>query len=225
MDDSPYIRILLIEDHPIVCAGIRAVVAPEPDLRVVGEATSADSGLRLASELTPDVVVLPVLLTGEFKGLELGTQLKLLAEPPKVLIYSSYNSPVETASSFLAGADSFIHRSANPARLLETIRATAGGRRVWLAAAKPPEVTSSLHEYGTAFRLTRREQEVLGLILQHRTNAQIANRLVIELPTVKSHVRKILGKLGVRGRQELFEDRWNLMDARYRNAAHRRAAG
>lgn len=225
MDEGQRTRVLLIEDHPIVSAGIRAVAVPEPDLCIVGEATSADRGLRLAGELTPDVVVLPILMEGESRGLELGTQLKLLPDPPKVLIYSCHNSPAETASSFLSGADSFVHRAANPARLLDAIRATARGRRVWLVDAKTPELSNSLQEYRTAFQLTQREQEVLGLVLQHRTNAQIASMLFIELSTVKSHVRKVLGKLGVHGRQELFEDSWNRADLRYRDADYRRTAG
>jgi two-component system, NarL family, response regulator DevR len=89
-------------------------------------------------------------------------------------------------------------------RLLETMRATAAGRRVWLLGGEPRDESGRLQRLVESSGLTRREQEVLGLVLQRRTNAEIAQELFLGLPTVKTHVSSILRKLGLRSRQELF---------------------
>lgn len=199
-----HIRILLVEDHPVVRLGLRTVIAAQPDMEVVGEAETAEQALASVAELTPDLVILPLRLEGEPRGVELCRELRSMAEAPRVLIYSSYNSTEEASSSFLSGADSFVHKGEDSARLLETIRATADGRRVWLLGVETKDQSAQLQQLMEDSSLTRREQEVLGFMLQRLTNAQIANELFIELPTVKTHVSNILGKLGLRSRRDLF---------------------
>lgn len=197
-------RIVLVEDHPVVRLGLRTVIVAQPDMEVVGEADSVDSALALVRRLTPELVIVPLRLEGELLGVGLCRELKSLEKAPRVLIYSSYNSSEEASASFLSGADSFVHKGEDSTRLLETIRATVAGRRVWLLGAETMDETARLEEIVAQSELTRREQEVLGFMLQRLTNAQIGNELFIELPTVKTHVSNILNKLGLQSRQDLF---------------------
>ena len=196
--------IVLVEDHPAVRWGLRSVLAAQADLKVVAEARSSEDALALVTEYRPDLVVLPLRLQGELRGVELCRELVALAHAPKVLIYSAYNSPDDASASFLSGAHSFVHKGEETGRLLETIRSTLDGRRVWLLGAEPNDSVAQLEQHIEKSRLTSRESEVLGFMLQRFTNAQIANELFIELPTVKTHVRSILSKLGISSRRELF---------------------
>lgn len=196
--------IVLVEDHPAIRLGLRSVLEAQADLKVVAEARSSEEALALVTQYRPDLVVLPLRLEGELRGVELCRELVSLAHAPKVLIYSAYNSPDDASASFLSGAHSFVHKGEETGRLLETIRATLDGRRVWLLGTEPNDSVAQLEQHIEKSRLTSRESEVLGFMLQRFTNAQIANELFIELPTVKTHVRSILSKLGISSRRELF---------------------
>ena len=196
--------ILLVEDHPVVRLGLRAVLDAEPDLRVVGEAASVAEAVALNRRLRPALVVLPLRLGGEFTGVDLCREVVASSHAPKVLIYTAHTAAEEASASFLSGAHSFVHKGETPDRLVETVRATLAGQRLWLLGAEPGHSRSALEARAAAAGLTRREQEVLALMLQRRTNAQIAQELFIELPTVKTHVRGVLAKLGVARRGELF---------------------
>jgi two-component system, NarL family, response regulator DevR len=201
--NSKVIRVLLAEDHPIVLLGLRTVVTAQPDMRLVAEAETAAAVLELTTRLHPDLVVLPLRLEGELKGVELCREIKS-AGSARVLIYTSFNSGQDVSACMLSGADSFVHKGEDSARLLATIRATAAGRRVWLPGGQHKDRSDRVRRLLESSGLTRREQEVLGFMLQRCTNAQIAHELFVELPTVKTHVSSVLRKLGLRSRQELF---------------------
>jgi two-component system, NarL family, response regulator DevR len=200
---SAPIRVMLVEDHPIVLLGLRTVVSTQPDMQLVAEAQTAEEVLSLTRGLRPDLVVLPLRLEGEPKGVEICREIKSTG-PARVLIYTSYNSGDDAAACLLSGADSFVYKGEDPARLLETMRATARGRRVWLLGGESRDESGRVKRLVESSGLTRREREVLGLVLQRRTNAEIAQELFLGLPTVKTHVSNILRKLGLRRRQELF---------------------
>lgn len=197
------IRVVLVEDHPIVLLGLRTVVAAQTDMEVAGEAVTATEVMASIAELEPDLVVLPLRLEGELKGVELCREITSYGRT-RVLIYTAYNSGEDAAACLLSGADSFVYKGENSGRLLDTMRATAGGRRVWLLGEENTEQSDRMRQLMASSGLTRREQEVLGFMLQRFTNAQIANELYVELPTVKTHVSAILRKLGLRSRKELF---------------------
>lgn len=196
--------VLVVEDHPVTRLGLKSVIDAQADLRVIADTPSADQAIELASRLRPDLIVLPLRIEGALKGVELCRELVSLSHSPKVLIYSSYNAPEHAFSSFLSGAHGFVHKGEETGQLIKAIRAALGGRRTWLLGAEHSSRAAQLEGRVRASGLTKRELEVLGLVLQRFSNGQIANELFIELPTVKTHMRSILGKLGIRSRRELF---------------------
>lgn len=198
------IRVLIVEDHPVVRLGLKTVIDAQPDMEVVGEADAAEDALIAVDDLAPDLVIVPLRLDGELRGIELCRELKSMTSAPRVLIYTSYNSADDASASFLSGADSFVHKGEDSGRLLDTIRTTVEGRRTWLLGAESGDESDRLRTAVERSGLTEREREVLGFMLQRFSNAEIAKELFIELPTVKTHVSKILAKLGLRSRQELF---------------------
>lgn len=173
-------------------------------MHVVGEASNETESLALIAASLPDLVIMPLRLEGELKGVELCREIKSAENPPRVLIYTSYNSPGDASSSYLSGADSFLHKGEQTSRLLETVRATVTGKKVWIIGAEYSKQVEELERTVTASKITSREREILGFMLQRFTNAEIANELFIEVPTVKSHVSSILQKLGIASRKDLF---------------------
>jgi DNA-binding NarL/FixJ family response regulator len=199
-------EIVLVDDHPVVRLGLRAVLAEEPDLAVVGEAARVEDAVRAVDLRRPDLVVLDVRLEGRPSGPDLCRALKDLPARPAVLVLTARAAPEEITAMYLAGADSFVDQTMPPDELVATVRATLDGRRVWVPRPRPPAGraqpgTDRLHEH-----LTPREREVLGLLLQRRTNAEITDALHLGLPTVKTHVSAVLRKLGLTRRLDLFAD-------------------
>lgn len=200
----PCARILLVEDHAIVRLGLRTVLSAQNDMHIVGEVNTDVQALNAVSISKPDLVIIPLRLGGELKGVELCREIKSCTDAPYVLIYTSYNSREDSLSSYLSGADSFLHKGEQASRLLEAIRATVAGKKVWIIGSENAEQVEHLERKVAASKITTREREVLGFMLQRFTNAEIANELFIGLPTVKTHVSNILQKLEIRNRQELF---------------------
>lgn len=196
-------RVLLVEDHPIARLGLATVIEAQPDLIVVGEAATVADTVILAETLAPDLVILALRLEGELHGIELCREIKNLCTAPAVLVYSSFDSTEDVSASFLSGADGFIHKGAEPGRLLSGIRDIRAGRPVWVTGVTV-EHSMQLRRAVEGAGLTRREREVLGYMLQHFTNSEIAAELFIELTTVKTHVSSVLRKLGKQSRRDLF---------------------
>jgi DNA-binding NarL/FixJ family response regulator len=191
------IRILLVDDHPVVRLGLRGMLDAEPDLTVVGEASSGDEGLAVAQAERPDIVLMDLRMPG---GDGVSATERILAAVPgtRVLVLTTYESDRDILRAIEAGAGGYLLKDAAPAVLADAVRAAARGETV-LA----PSVASTLVRQVRAPAppaLSARETEVLRLVAGGATNADIGRRLFIAEATVKTHLLRIFNKLDVADR-------------------------
>lgn len=198
------INVLIVEDHPIVSLGLATVVSAQDDMFVVGRAAQTHEVFDLLDSESAQLVILPLRFEGESKGLEICREIKAMDEAPWVLMYTSFMSTSDATLAFLSGADSFLTKNRSEANLLETIRATVRGNRVWMSGLDAVSTAKDLDDRINSSVLTKRESEVIGFVLQRFSNAEIAGELCISVTTVKSHVSNSFQKLGLRNRRELF---------------------
>jgi two-component system, NarL family, response regulator DevR len=190
------LRVAIIDGHPITRTGLKTALGTEEDIQIVGEAESGGEALRLVSEAAPDLVVLGLNLVGEPDGVEVCRQIKTMPDAPCVLIFTVYNFAEDMASSLLAGADSYLHKRSSTEVLLDTVRRTVSGEKIWDVGERVGDPRSALRTTPEGARLTPRELEVLALKIRRRTNAEIADALGISLDTAKHHITSIYKKLG-----------------------------
>ena len=202
------IRILIIDDHGLMRAGLRALLEDEPDIQVVGEGETGEEALRLTGELQPDILLLDIGMPG-MDGIEATRRLKRLNPQIRVLILTVYEEESLLREAIRAGAAGYILKRAAEEELVTAIRAVWRGdtyihpavTRYLLKDLSPS--TSSKKE--ALDELTPREREVMGYILRGYTNRQIAESLYISIRTVEGHRASIFGKLGLKNRLELVE--------------------
>lgn len=190
------IRVVLVDDHPVVRAGIRALLDGEPDLAVAAEATDASSALRAVRSLNPDVVVVDLNLGSGADGVELITRLGAFDDQPEVLVLTTYDTEADVLRSLDAGARSFLLKDAPADELLGAVRRTARGETV----LAPSAAAILLRRSAGATALTEREVEVLELLAQGLSNRALARRLLVSEATIKSHLSHLYTKLGVQTR-------------------------
>ncbi len=196
-------RILLVDDHPTVLFGLKHLLG-SAGFEVAGEAENAAKAVRLAEVLRPELVLLDLRL-GEDSGIEVCREIKA-QEPkaPRVLVFTAHASVEDVAGATLAGADGYLHKGVSGEELVDAIRRTHAGARVWLLPAENEEDAAfRMKKASDEARLTPKEKEVFALVLKRRTNAEIAGELYISLYTVKNHVSSILRKLGLKSRREI----------------------
>jgi two-component system, NarL family, response regulator LiaR len=195
------IRILLIDDHPVVRAGLRAVLETESDLEVVGEADSGARAVGLAHKLRPDIVLTDLLLP-DLDGVAVTHRIRAdLPETQVVILTSVDEEDAAVVRAVRAGAIGYVLKSAHIADLMQTIRQAAAGQ-VHLSSRAAARLMQEMRSPTNQLPLTDREREVLREIAIGRTNKEIARSLDIALTTVKSHVTAILDKLGVDSRTQ-----------------------
>lgn len=172
---------------------------------VIDKFDTANSAFEDCSRLRPDLVITDVDLGGSGMGLELCRRLKQLDVPPQVMVFSSTSAPNIVADCISSGADSFVHRSADPAFFVTAVQAMIIAQPVWFAG-KDHETATDVSCIGAnvAQALTHREQEVLALLLQRYSNPEISSRLFLARQTVKNYVSSILQKLELSSRHELL---------------------
>ncbi|MEV0802086.1 MULTISPECIES: response regulator transcription factor [unclassified Kribbella] len=185
------IRVALVDDHPVVRAGMRALVEGQEDLSVVGEASDAHSAEQLVAAVRPDVVLMDLNLGSGPGGAEVTARLRALPEPPQVLVLTTYDTEADIMSAIDAGASGYLLKDAPPDDLFRAIRGTARGEVILAPAIAARLVKRS------GPTLTEREVEILGLLATGRSNREMARQLFVSEATVKSHLSHIYTKLEV----------------------------
>jgi len=207
------ITILLVDDHTVVRQGVRALLEIHPDLQVIGEAESAEEALPLVEELVPDVVLLDLLLPG-MSGIEATRQIKRLSPRSQVVVLTSSAEDEHIFPALRAGALSYLLKDIRPRELAESMRKAARGESVLhsrVAARMIAEVRKAKRQTPPAFTdLTSRELDVLQLLADGQSNAEIAERLVLSEKTVRGYVSNILAKLQLADRTQVAVLAWKL---------------
>lgn len=198
---SPPIRVLVVDDHPVVRQGLRTFLDSRDGLEVVAEAADGEEAVRKARAIRPDVVLLDLQMPGT-DGLEALARLRASDDPPRVLVLTSFADSDKVLSAVRGGAAGYLLKDVDPADLEEAVRAVHRGE-----ALLHPRVTGAVLEEVSSPRaeaagLTARESEVLALIGQGRTNRQIARELGVAEKTIKTHVSHVLAKLGLADRTQ-----------------------
>jgi two-component system, NarL family, response regulator LiaR len=208
---SESITILIVDDHAVVRQGVRTLLDMHPDLQVVGEAESAEAALPLVEELVPDVVLLDLLLPG-MNGVEATRRVKKISPRTQIVVLTSYAEDEHIFPALRAGALSYLLKDIRPRELAESIRKAARGESVLhsrIAARMIQEVREAKRKVPPAFaELTPRELEVLQLLADGQTNADIAEQLVLSEKTVRGYVSNILSKLHLADRTQVAVFAW-----------------
>ncbi|MEU6480210.1 response regulator transcription factor [Streptomyces sp. NPDC047017] len=206
----PPLTVLLVDDEPLVRAGLRAVLETQPDIEVVGEATDGAAVIPLVRRLRPDVVAIDVRMP-LMDGIEATRAvLRTVPDPPRIVVVTTFENDEYVYGALRAGAHGFLLKRARPAEIVHAVRLVAEGDSLLFPAAVRQLAAAYGHDRGdSAARaameraaLTEREGEVLRLMARGLSNAEIAARLIVGSETVKSHVSSVLAKLGVRDRTQ-----------------------
>jgi two-component system, NarL family, response regulator len=190
------IRVMVVDDHPVVRAGLRALIDGEADMRVVAEAADGTQALALLAAHELDVTLLDLRLEDE-TGIDVVARLQAAQPGARVIMFSSYARESEVHAALQAGAFSYIRKRAPPGELLRAIRMVHQGQRY-----VPTEVGDQLAARVEHDELSAREREVVQLMFEGRSNKEIGTALEISQHTVHIHVRHIMDKLGANRRTE-----------------------
>lgn len=191
------VRLLLVDDHPVVRTGLTAVLSASDGVEVVGEAATAAEAEDLVRTAAPDVVLMDLRLGDGVDGVQATARIRGLDDPPRVLILTTYESDNDILQAVQAGATGYLLKDASPDDLVRSIRSAAAGETV-LAPMVASRLLSRMQ--APAVALSPRELEILGRVAQGESNRQIARGSSISEATVKSHLVHIYDKLGVDSR-------------------------
>jgi DNA-binding NarL/FixJ family response regulator len=198
------IRILIVDDHAVVRLGLRLLLEREADFEIVGEAGTADEGVRAARLEKPDLVLLDVVMPGR-SGLEAAAEIRDAAKGARLLILSMQDDPTYVREAFAAGASGYLLKEAADTELVAAIREVAsGGRYVHpTLGARLAQAEVDAARRAAEDPLSDREREVLRLLALGHTNQEIAKQLFISVRTAETHRAHIMQKLGLGTRAEL----------------------
>src|SRR5262245_56021759 len=196
MSDDTRIRVLSIDDHPLVREGIAAIITAQPDMSLIGQASDAHEGIRLYKHTKPDITLMDVRLP-DMNGIDALIAIRTEFVNARVIMLSTAQGDVEIQRAIEAGARGFLLKSMPPKEIVAAIRQVHAGKK-----CVPPEVAAHLAEYLADEALTAREIEILRLIAAGNRNRDVANVLSISEDTVKVHVKHVMEKLGANDRTE-----------------------
>ncbi|HEU5230637.1 MAG TPA: response regulator transcription factor [Ktedonobacteraceae bacterium] len=205
------ISLLIADDHALVRQGIRAFLELQADLTVLGEANSGEEAVQMAAELVPDVLLMDLVMPG-IGGVEATRKVKQVSPHSQIIVLTSYHEDEYIFPALRAGALSYVLKDVGPDELADTVRKAARGESVLhprVAARVVQELRGARRDAPNLFTdLSDRELEVLRLIADGLSNAEIAAKLVISEKTVKGHVSNILGKLHMMDRTQAAVFAW-----------------
>ena len=188
------IRILTVDDHPLLREGIAAVIEGQPDMTLVAEATNGREAIESFRNHRPDVALMDLRMP-DMNGIEAIRAIRTEFPEARIVVLSTYAGDVQALGALKAGASGYLLKSMLRKELLDTIRTVhAGKRRI------PPEIATQIAEHAADDALTEREIDVLRRVGSGNSNKQIAAQLAISEGTVKAHMKNILPKLGARDR-------------------------
>jgi DNA-binding NarL/FixJ family response regulator len=205
------VRIVVADDHQVVRTGFAALLATQPDFAVLGTASDGAEAVRMSRELQPDVVLMDVRMPGT-DGIEATRQLTGSAAGPRVIILTTFDLDEYVYDALRAGASGFLLKDVTAERLFDAVRVVAAGEALLAPAVTrrlisefarlPPKAADQRAPSAATAELTQRETEVLRLLAEGLSNPEIAGRLVVTEETVKTHVSRVLHKLGLRDRTQ-----------------------
>jgi len=197
------IRVLIVDDHPVVRRGLRVLLEVQDGIELAGEAGDAETALALAAEQAPDVILLDLKLPGP-DGIAVLTELTARGSKARVLVLTSATEPASTSQAVRSGAAGVLYKDVDPDALVRAIFSVHDGNMLLAPEAAGTLMRSAgLHGPGSGVgALTSRESEVLAELAQGRSNREIARALRVSEKTVKAHVSSVLAKLGVQDRTQ-----------------------
>jgi two-component system, NarL family, response regulator len=193
---QPKIRILIVDDHPVVRTGLTSMLATQPGMDVVGSASSGEEALAMLTETETDVILLDVRMPG-MDGLSTLRALAKREAGPKAIVLTSFETDEDIYRAVQAGARGYLLKNSEQNEIVDAIRAVHGGRR-----HIPPRIAARLADRMTRSNLTARELEILEMLAKGLTNKQIGIALGISDNTARNHVNSIIEKLEVADRTE-----------------------
>jgi len=205
------IRVLLVDDDPLVRSALSLMLGGQEDLRVVGEAPDGAAGVARARELRPDVVLMDIRMP-VLDGLEATRRLLRDPAPPRVIVLTTFDADENVVRAVAAGADGFLLKDTPPAEIIDAIRRVVDGEAM-LSPSATRSLVARVREDAAGDRsaaartrlgvLTERELEVALAVGRGLANAEIAGELHMSVPTVKTHVSRLLDKLGAANRVQI----------------------
>jgi NarL family two-component system response regulator LiaR len=201
MTNAIPIRVMIVDDHPMVRRGLAAFLKVHADLELVGEASDGPEALRLCEQVKPDVILMDLVMPA-MSGPKTTRAIREKFSEAQVIALTSFQDSQLVRQALEAGAISYLLKNVGANELAEAIRAAHAGRSTLAPEALQVLVQTAGEEPPTDYELTPREEEVLALLVEGLSNPEIAERLVVTRSTAKAHVSNILSKLGVSNRAE-----------------------